>query len=253
VNSKEIKYDEKIARVIGIQKDIDNIHSLLNRQYPIAVVEEGYFYIYDTPESDYYKLIKVAPAPMPIGRSVRAAFPLECYENRASVVVTGDVFDSLEGYIEVFHEFVHCYQWNTCEQKLKGRLGLAQKSLRNQDYDWELNYPFPYKKKEFVQYAKKIFDTDSTDLLTCRKKLKKKLDKEQVEYMVWQEWKEGFARYVENKIRRRMVVEEKHSGNIEPYSRTTLYESGSRFIDFTIRQDPDLMEDIEKLFWVLMS
>jgi hypothetical protein len=36
-------------------------------------------------------------------------------------VVTGEVFDSLEGIVTIFHEFVHCQQFETCERELKQR------------------------------------------------------------------------------------------------------------------------------------
>jgi hypothetical protein len=66
--------------------------------------------------------------------------------------------------------------------------------------------------------------------------------------MVWQEWKEGFARFVENTIRRRLGMEENHYGVEEPFHRVTFYEGGSKFIGFLGKQEPGLLVDIENLF-----
>ena len=78
---------------------------------------------------------------MPEG--VRAAMPLDFWDNRIACVVTPEVFDQLKGYVTVFHEFVHCYQWETCEMRLKESLRVYQKSVEQKDFMWELQYPFP--------------------------------------------------------------------------------------------------------------
>lgn len=90
--------------------------------FPIAVAEGGQFLFFDVEElGKSYQLVKKTPAPTPVPQGVRAAFPLECYDNRMACVVTGEVFDSLEGIVTIFHEFVHCQQFETCERELKQR------------------------------------------------------------------------------------------------------------------------------------
>jgi len=39
--------------------------------------------------------------------------------------------------------------------------------------------------------------------------MRKYLKNHDYEYMIWQQWKEGFARYIENKIRNTLNVEKK--------------------------------------------
>ena len=48
---------------------------------------------------------------MPVPEGVRAAFPLECLDDRCACVVTPDAFESAEGLATIFHEFVHCRQY----------------------------------------------------------------------------------------------------------------------------------------------
>ncbi len=66
-------------------------------------------------------------------------------------VVSYEVFKTLEGYVTIFHEFIHCQQWDICEGKLKQELEVARKAKERKDYMWELNYPFPYGSEEFCK------------------------------------------------------------------------------------------------------
>ncbi len=79
---------------------------------------------------------------MLIPQGVRAAFPLECYGNRMACVVTGDVFDALDGYVTIFHEFIHCQQAESAEQSLKQSLGVAGQAQNAGDF-MGLTHPFP--------------------------------------------------------------------------------------------------------------
>jgi len=60
---------------------------------------------------------------------------------------------------------------------------------------------------------------------------------------------EGFARYIENAIRRRLGVGENHLGGEPPFTRITFYEGGSKLINTLVRHNPKLLNDLEKLFW----
>jgi hypothetical protein len=86
-------------------------------------------------------LLMKATVPMPIPDGVRAAFLLESLNNCIACVVTSEVFDTLDGFVTIFHEFIHCQQFETCEAKLKGRLGIARKAQAAQDFMWELDHP----------------------------------------------------------------------------------------------------------------
>jgi hypothetical protein len=225
--------------------------------FPVAVVEDDRFHIYDIDASgEGYACVQQSPTPMPIQQGVRAAFPLECYENRVACIVTGEVFDSLSGYATLLHEFVHCGQWETCEPALREELGIARKAKAENDYRWELEYPFPYDDPHFVRLYEDLLrvtvDGELDDVLTNRKQLKASLAEDCFEYMVWQEWKEGLARYVENQIKERLGLQENHGGQEAPYSRVSFYEGGARLIAALDRYEPDSFRDAQSLFYRLL-
>ncbi len=118
-----MNYEPALRKVRELQQQIRDVHPLFIKPYPIAIVEGDTFLIYDVDEGR--PAITWSRRPLHPCRSrwaVRAAFDLECYENKIACVVTGEVFDKLEGYVTIFHEFVHCHQAATCEQKLKQSL-----------------------------------------------------------------------------------------------------------------------------------
>jgi hypothetical protein len=50
--------------------------------------------------------------------------------------------------------------------------------------------------------------------------------------MCWQEWKEGFARKIENDIRQRFKLELNNSGRFAPFDRIVFYYGGEQFIRY---------------------
>ncbi len=141
-------------------------------------------------------------------RTLRAAFPLDFYENRMACVVSSDVFDDLSGYVMIFHEFIHCAQMENGEPELKNELRVAR----------------------------------------CRSFLRELLNALDYEYMVWQEWKEGFARLIENRLRNKLELAENRGGIDLPFNRVTFYEGGERYISLLFGQNKELEKDIETLF-----
>jgi len=245
-----LKYNSKLQKIFEVQNKIKDIHPFLEKVFPIAIVEDNHFHIFDTDSSGKkYIFVKEALAPMLVPKGVRAAFPLECYDNKITCVISDDVFESLKGYALIFHEFIHCSQWEICEPKLKQRLEIAQ------DHMWELNYPFPYNKyaEIYSLFLKSLEKSNSNNISKYRSELKRILSKDDFEYMVWQEWKEGFARFIENQIRRRLGIRENHRGKDEPFNRVTFYEGGARFIAFLGKQEPGLLTDIETLFYKMVK
>ena len=152
---------------------------------------------------------------------------------------------------------MHCYQWENCELKLKKKLGIAQEAMAKNDYMWELNHPFPYQDSVFTEtyslFLEALKEHKTEDILKYRGQLKQILSKHDFEYMVWQEWKEGFARFIENKIRRKLDLKENHYGKEKPFSRVSFYEGGAGFIEFLSNQKPELSVDIEKLFHKILN
>ncbi len=248
-----LKYNSSLQKIFEIKNKIEDIHPFLKETFPIAIVEDNYFFVFDTDSSKKkYVLVKEAPTKMPIPKGVRAAFPLECYEGKAACVVSGEIFESLEGYVTIFHEFMHCYQWENCEQKLKQKLEIARKAMEKKDFMWELNHPFPYQDNKFTEtyalFLRALKENKTEDILKYRRHLKQILNKHDFEYMIWQEWKEGFARFIENHIRRRLDLKENHYGKEKPFSRASFYEGGAGFIEFLANQKPELLIEIEGLF-----
>ena len=226
--------------------------------FPIAIVEDNYFFIFDTNSfRKRYIFVKKAPTLMWIAKGVRASFPLESYEGKVACIISDEIFESLEGYAAIFHEFMHCHQWEICEPKLKRNLEIAQKAMARKDYMWEINYPFPYDNSEFTEtyslFLKALEENELDHIFEYRSQLKHILSKDDFEYMVWQEWKEGFGRFIENRIKRRLGLKENHYGIEKPFHRITFYEGGARFIGFLSEQEPESLVDIEKLFCKMLN
>jgi hypothetical protein len=246
-------YDNALLKVQELQHQIRDVHPLFEKTYPIAIVEADTFLVFDVIEDETgYQLVKKAPTPMPIPVGVRAAFNLECYDNRIACVVTGEVFDKLEGYTTIFHEFVHCHQASTCEMKLKQSLQVARRAMEVGNYMWELEYLFPYDSPDFIEtYTALLHAVDANqgeEALRTHRGLRKFLQPLDFEYLIWQEWKEGFARLIENRLQWRFNMLENHYGREQPYHRITFYEGGAGVIAALSQAEPELYTDLEKLF-----
>lgn len=240
----------QLQKVFEVQAIIQDIHPFLAKLFPIAIVENDHFLIYDTePNQRRYSFVQKTATPMPIPQGVRAAFHLENYDNRMACVVTDDIFAEQDGYTTIFHEFIHCQQAESCEQALKQQLGVARKAQEVNDFMWELNHPFPYESSDFAKlYQSYLNQNILSEIENIRQQLKKLLNPHDYEYMVWQEWKEGFARYIENRINHRLRLPENHGGKEPPFRRVTFYEGGAHFIAILERQNPELLMNIEHLF-----
>ncbi|MCW3138423.1 MAG: hypothetical protein N2V76_08445 [Methanophagales archaeon] len=254
---QKVGYERGLQKVFTVQDMIEELHPFLRKIFPIAIAENDRFLIYEPdPSTRRYVFVKEAPAPTPIPKGVRAAFPIEHYENRIVCVVSGEIFDSLEGYATIFHEFMHCHQWETCEPQLKEKLKVAQKAMQEGDHMWEINYPFPYESSEFSQvyslFLEALSEEDADVILECRRRLRQILKEDEFEYMVWQEWKEGFARFIENRVRNRLGLKENHSGSEKPFHRVSFYEGGARFIAHLSKRRPELLTKIERLFYEML-
>jgi hypothetical protein len=245
-------------QLIALHPQAAGINPALEKLYPVAVVEGEQFLIYDLGQTQAaYEFIKKAPTPMPIPVGLRAAFQLEDYGGRIACVVTPDVFESRGGYVTIFHKFVHCYQYETCEQDLKMGLDVARQAQEVGDPMWEIQHPFPYQAESFIQpYTQFLQAAEKADpdrLIQARVALQTYLGVHDFEYMVWQEWKEGFARWVENRLKLLLGIPENLGGRQKPYSRVTFYAGGAAWIEFLSKQDPKIVEDLQALFSQMIS
>ncbi len=244
---------EVLDPVIELQNRFAGLHPALESCYPISVVSDGAFHIYDLDEnSDHYCYMQSSPLPMPIPEGVRAAFPMNEYGGRMACVVTPEVFDEPGGYVTILHEFVHCYQYNTCEAGLKQELTVAMQAEAAGEMMWEIQYDFPYKDPAFtIPFERFLTAVDTGDLALAdelQQELKVTLSTPDYEYLVWQEWKEGFARYIENRLQVELGLPVNLGGKDQPFNRVSFYPAGAAYIDLIERESPGTIRDLPTLF-----
>lgn len=252
-DSIEMRYNSSLYKVSKIYEDIKIVYPIFDRLYPIAIADSNVYYIFDVDGSGKYKLAKIANANTPPQRGIRAAMPLQEYDFKIVCVVTEDAFKDIDNLIIIFHEFVHCVQFNTIELKLKNELDVNQRAIKDKNYMWELNYLFPYESVAFNNEYSNFFDAlykrDSLRINQLRSTMKVTFSQDEYEYMTWEEWKEGYARYIENKLRDRFKVDRNNHGIEKPYNRVTFYAGGSRYIEYIVSKTPELEFDMEKLYY----
>ncbi len=250
------KYSTPLQKIFDYQAQFAPLHPVFSKVYPVAVVENKTFYIFEpVPGEKTYRLAKTAPDSMNIPVGIRAAMPLFFWDNRMACVVTGEVFGQPDGYVFIFHEFVHCAEWDCCEMKFKEGMSIYREAMKAKDYMWELQYPFPYTNPVFVEkYPALLKAWDAGDAVQAgilRAALKSALSAGEWEYLAWQEWKEGLARYLENKMRTAAGLPENVFGLLPPYSRITFYCGGDKLIRFLERRSPGVSKDMEKLYGLM--
>jgi len=246
-------FEERLDQLISLHRNVVGMNPALGKCYPVAIAQNDLFWIYDLDqEQRSYQFQKNTPIPMPIPVGTRAAFQIQDYGGRIACVVTPEIFDSLDGYITILHEFVHCYQYETCEQVLKMKLDIARQEQEKGNFMWEVRHSFPYSAAHFTEpydrFLQALAENDHQQVIANRKELKDYLGLHDYEYMVWQEWKEGYARYVENLVKRQMGERENKGGLKPPYSRVLFYAGGEEYINYLVKREPELAKDLRKLF-----
>ncbi len=247
-----------LRKINELQKQVNHIDDSLEKLYPVAIVKDDVFFVFDLDHTgEKYEFKLEYPTPMKFGKRILAAFPLEFYNMKASAIVTEDAFHSLEGYAFIFHEFVHCFQWETCEREIRETLEIERKSKESNNFTWEITHPFPYKNSTFTQKTielRNYFDVrDYLSVLNYYKEIKESLKEIDYEYMIWQEWKEGFARYIENLVRHRLGIN-KNTDNLKPpFDRVCFYEIGSKYIELLIEKDKSLKNNLKELYFRMFN
>jgi hypothetical protein len=249
-------YLEKLRHFVELRDSVRDVHPFLSELHPVAVVDGGQYYIFDADATGkVYAFIKSAPAPDSLPKGIRAAFPLDAYDWRMVCVVSPDAFDTTEGLVLMLHEFVHCGQWEHGEAGIKERLGIAQEAMKKKDYMWELRYRFPYSRVEvartYAAFMRAAREGKAEALKASRRALRKLLKPDEFEYMTWEEFKEGLARFVENQIRRKLGIPENHAGGEMVLSRIAFYEGGSSLIALLCRNDSALSSDLPRLYKIM--
>jgi hypothetical protein len=252
------RYIPALNKILEYQAKVADLHVALISPYPLAIVESGQIVIFEPdPASKTYRPVKAVPDTFNIPMGIRAAMPLSVWDNRMVCVVSGEVFDEPRGYVMILHEFVHCYEWDTCEQALKDRMAIFREAMKNKDYMWELQFPFPYSQTEWVKLygnwlgaLEKNQEGLASDL---RAKLCGLLSADDWEYMTWQEWKEGLARCLENKISARMGLPLNRYGCLPPSNRVSFYCGGALLVDHLWRTGAVPAGDIEALYLAIAN
>lgn len=245
--------DLSLLKLVKMQKEVSYIHPALLDFYPVAIIQNDSLYIFDYKKEELkYKFIKQAAVPFPMSEDMQASFPLSVYDNTPTCVAGKMIFNSITGYTIIMHEFVHCWQAATVEQEIKSKLKIVQIALAVQDYMWELAHPFPYNDLIFVNYYQNFItalnNKNFIEAGTQRKALKKYLSDVDYEYMVWEEWKEGVARYVENKIKNYFLLTSNNYGKDQPYDRILFYYGGELWSSALIGKDKTLLNDPLRLY-----
>ena len=250
-----MKNDINVAldQLLELQVSVESLNPLFTHHYPVAIAVDGQFLIYDMePQGEHYILVKQAPVPFPIPEGIRAAFPLAEYDGRSAAVVTPDAFDSVKEMVLVLHEFVHCYQHQTCEDELKGQLEIARIAEEEGHGTWELDFPFPYESEGFTGHYQALLAGlrvgNEVAIRDAFAELRSVLSLHEAEYMLWQMWKEGTARWVENRIQRHLGLPVNRYGAEQPYSRISFYVGGADYFEWLAERDEGAVADVEELF-----
>lgn len=243
---------EQINELQELQKDLVSIHPLFADYYPVVVAFETLLYIYDySSRTQQYEWVKTVPDDLNIPEGCLAAFPVHHMGGRMCAVVTDAAFQNFEQKVYLFHEFVHCYVYEQYND-MGDRLEIKRKMEQIKRVTWELDYEFPYDNEMVVQRITSLLSAlKSKDLLQvkeARVALFSSLSEEQGEYFNWLEWNEGYARYLENRIREKFGLEINHMGDSAPFNRLVFYECGSEYISLLVNEQPDLHTDLEQLF-----
>jgi hypothetical protein len=254
----EHNYQLMLDQVVDVQSQIQYFHPFLEKLYPIAIVADGHFYIFDIDSfTNRYQFIKKAPLPNPLPENIAASFPLQAFDARPSCVLGEKILERVDFFVTTFHEFMHCAQMSAGEQDIKSGLGIYQKAMSVNDYMWEINHPFPYADSVFVStydtFLSALEQGNSELIQKCRARLAVYLSSIDYEYMCWQEWKEGFARKIENDIRQHFQLEINNTGCFAPFDRIVFYYGGEQFIRFLELKVPSINRSVKDLFAIIQS
>lgn len=247
------KFSEGFKRLVKFQDEAAAVLPAFESSYPVALVEDQQFLIYDRLQGEAaYELVKTTPVRISLPEGVMAAFPLDVYDGQMAAVVTPAVFESPDGLVMILHEFVHCYQFKTCSQDLQKQLTVAQDEEKCGHVTWEIDFPFPYTDEAFVNAYTDLLRAleigENEMVARSRQTLREQLVLKDYEYMVWEEWLEGFARWIENRLREYADLPRNDNGAVPPYNRVSLYAGGSAYIDYLVNINQELQLDLRALF-----
>ena len=122
---------------------------------------------------------------------------------------------------------------------------------------WEIQHPFPYTAVDFIQpytqFLAGLAARDAALVDDSRRALRAYLGVHDFEYMAWQEWKEGFARWMENQVKQQVGLPMNSGGLVKPFSRVLFYAGGEALIDYLAAAHPGITEDLPALFHRMLA
>jgi len=238
--------------IIKMHNEVKNINISLEKLYPITVIDDGYFFVFDKNEKgDKYELMRKVQTSIVVSSEILTAFHLNFYDNKPSVVISKNMLMNSGNYILVLHEFVHCFQLDNGAIEIRNGLSIHNQKIAN-NYNWEVDFPFPFKNQYFIDKTTELsacFSKGNYDYTEVyRNCMRAYLHKAEYEYLIWQEWKEGYARYVENLIRKELRLQLNSNILIPPFGKVHLFEIGSKYIEMLLEKEKGFNDDIVKLF-----
>jgi hypothetical protein len=239
--------------ILKMHEMVKNIHVSLKKLYPITVINNGCFFVFDISETgDKYEFKLKSETPMSISGDILASFSLDFYGMKPSAIISKNILENRNNYVFIFHEFVHCFQSENGEIEIRKKLSIEKQEMGKNNYSWEINFPFPFNNEYFVNKTIELSDffenNDYENVLNYYNDMKIYLQETEFEYMVWQGWKEGFARYIENLVRKELGMSLNTNMLRPPFNRVHFYAIGDKYIEMLIKDDEELKNDIVRLY-----
>jgi hypothetical protein len=240
------------SRIAALHAAVRDLHPVLDRCYPIGLAKDDRLMVFDADtDQNRYRLVCESVVPSPIRDGTRMTVTLPDYGNRPVCIVASASFESVADYVTIFHEFVHCSQWEDCEQGLASELAAAHPDVEHFGI-WETRHPFRFEDERFVHSYSRLLEVlavgDLSAVLECHREVAGGLAPLDRAFLVWHEWKEGFARWVENKVRRRLGLRRNQNGRTAPFGLGTLHTGGAGLIELLVRNEPGLSVRLKDLY-----
>ncbi len=248
---KQIKHLQKLTEITEIWQTAKEIHPAWAKLYPVCLIDGKKYTLYTPDENGEWKLTGAGIYPNPLPKGIKAAFRIPVNNYEMACVLDTNSFSTKEDMTIVFHEFVHCYQAYSCEEDIKSGLKVAQE---NQDTGgmWELQYPFPYDNelvgKTYIEMTEAAKRGDRDEVVRLRRIIQQNVSEQDWEYMCWQEFKEGTARWLQNVLSERLGAKPATSGHSLPINRVIFYEGGEMIIRLLTKDNESIGEDFPGLW-----
>ncbi|MDX2006057.1 MAG: hypothetical protein SFU83_12325 [Meiothermus sp.] len=244
-------FERKLGELLELQTKVRHLHPLFEEHYSVVLVETYRIVSYRF-ENGAYKLHRIRPNiedwPTTLPLSLPAAFSVQILSGEVACVAKAESLDDIAGKVMMLHEFVHCHQARTCYHKLAESLEIVREGEAARNENWMLNFPFPYDHPSFVDSFYTYLESTPETLLEARRRVLQTLTPKDREYMVWQEWMEGFARHLENRIQQFLGLPLNLYAAKLPFNRVSFYASGAKTIGHLTALEPALETDLESLY-----